>query len=110
MSDHQVVKTKKIKRKKDGKEKKALWDKFDAAMGTEKKEIECVYRASGDREVCECCSSSLVTTDEGFQACTNRKCGIVYRDILDRTMNGDIMVQMTIVVVITDAVCQLILY
>lgn len=85
MSSSEVVKTKKIKRKKDKKAKKALWDKFDAAMGTEKKAIECVYRASGDREVCDCCSSSLVTTQEGFQACTNRKCGIVYRDMVDRT-------------------------
>lgn len=80
-----VPKTKKVKRKKDKKTKKALWDKFDEAMGTEKKPIECVYRASGDREVCDCCSSSLVTTAEGFNACTNPKCGIVYRDTLDRT-------------------------
>ena len=49
MSSSEVVKTKKIKRKKDKKAKKALWDKFDAAMGTEKQSIECVYRASGDR-------------------------------------------------------------
>ena len=84
MSD-QVVKTKKIKRKKDKKTKKALWDKFDAAMGTEKQEIECIYRACGDREICDCCSSSLVTTPEGFLACINRKCGIVYRDMVDRT-------------------------
>lgn len=84
MSD-QVVKTKKIKRKKDRKSKKALWDKFEQEMGTKKPEIECVYRASGYREVCDCCSSSLVTTDEGFQACTNTKCGVVYRDILDHS-------------------------
>ena len=35
------------------------------------------------REKCDCCSSSLVINQEGFQTCTNRKCGIVYTDTID---------------------------
>ena len=71
-------KTKKVK-KPDKIDKKALWANFDKEEreGAEKFEnpIECVYRATGERELCECCQSTLSTTDEGFFCCTNRSCG-----------------------------------
>lgn len=47
--------------------------------------IECVYRTSGEREVCDLCRHSLQVTDEGFLACSNSACGSIYTDILDRT-------------------------
>jgi len=81
-------KTKKNKSDDNGLNKKEMWNLFDKQ--TEKEEdnennpIECVFRASGEREQCECCDSLLSTTDEGFLACTNKTCGILYTDILDR--------------------------
>jgi transcription initiation factor TFIIB len=46
--------------------------------------IECVMRSSGEREFCDCCQSNLVVTDEGFLGCTNRSCGVIYKDVLDQ--------------------------
>ncbi len=45
--------------------------------------VECVYNPSGNREVCDACQSSLVITDDGFATCTNPKCSIIYKDMLD---------------------------
>lgn len=81
MSD---MKTKKIRRNKIN--KKDLWAKFQTEIhGNKPSTIECVYRNSGEREVCDACSSNLVTTDEGFLTCTNTKCGVIYKDMLEQT-------------------------
>ena len=47
--------------------------------------LECVYRSSGQREICDACSSTVCLTDDGFLTCTNQKCGIVYKDVLDHS-------------------------
>ena len=73
-------KTKKIKQLKHN--KKTLWSQFDKEFRDEN--IECVY-SSTERDVCDCCSSPLLVTDEGFKTCTNNKCGILYTDSLDQT-------------------------
>jgi transcription initiation factor TFIIB len=98
-----LAKTKKIK-KSEKVDKKALWEMFDtegkvdtdaagaptagaptAGASDKQKKLECVYRASGEREHCECCQSRLATTDEGFLACSNTSCGIIYTDMLDHS-------------------------
>jgi transcription initiation factor TFIIB len=82
-----VKRTKKIKplSKVD---KKALWDSFDQEKDKEPEvdavPIECVFRATGEREVCDCCQSTIAITDEGFFCCTNRVCGIIYTDMIDQ--------------------------
>ena len=78
-----VAKTKKIKKSLD---KKSIWDKFNESNNREEKskDIECLYRDTGERERCDCCTSPLIITDEGFQACTNSKCGVIYKDVLDQ--------------------------
>ena len=67
--------------------KKLLWDKFeevtDTVVGNEPI-IECVFRISGEREKCDCCDNALFVTDEGFLACTNKVCGVIYTDIIDQ--------------------------
>jgi transcription initiation factor TFIIB len=76
-------KTKKIKRNTDNAE---LWKMFDTEINDiENNPLECIYRQSGEREVCDCCKTILVITDEGFLACTNPTCGIIYKDIVDQT-------------------------
>tara|TARA_B100000902_G_scaffold108503_2_gene110233 strand:- start:2557 stop:3618 length:1062 start_codon:yes stop_codon:yes gene_type:complete len=81
MSD---LKTKKKRGKH--KNKKQLWAQFDAEVSAEEK-VECVYESKkfGERTACDCCGSSLVICPEGFPACTNRGCGVIYTDTLDQT-------------------------
>ncbi len=78
--------TKKIKKKTIN--KKQLWNSFEKEINNKEdnnEEIECIYRDTTPGTFCECCESLLVITDEGYQACTNNKCGIIYKDILDST-------------------------
>ena len=72
--------TKKVKKDK----KKAMWNSFDKEFNSEN-DIECIYRKEGIRECCDLCKSSLLITDEGFMACQNSKCGILYTDVLDQS-------------------------
>jgi len=67
--------------------KAELWNIFDNEIVTENKKepLECIYRACGDRELCERCDYTLAFSEEGFLTCTNRKCGIVYKDIVDHS-------------------------
>ena len=71
--------------------KKELWNIFDTeVVNTNKTDhntspLECIYRYVGDREKCEQCESRLAFSDEGFLTCTNRKCGIIYKDLVDHS-------------------------
>ena len=47
--------------------------------------IECIYRTSGLREFCDACGTIVSITDEGFTACSNPSCSIIYKDVLDHT-------------------------
>jgi transcription initiation factor TFIIB len=67
-------------------DKKHLWNIFESEINNEQKTpLECLYRSISDRETCEMCKSSLAFSDEGFLTCTNNKCGIIYKDILDQS-------------------------
>lgn len=83
-----MSKTQKIK--KTNIDKKAMWDKFESAENeneTTTSKIECIYtdNNTGQRNNCECCQSTLFITDEGLTACSNVKCGILYKDIIDQS-------------------------
>jgi transcription initiation factor TFIIB len=67
--------------------KAALWNVFETEVNTEKPvdPLECLYRTGENRENCEQCDSRLAFSEEGFLACTNKTCGIIYKDILDQT-------------------------
>jgi transcription initiation factor TFIIB len=80
------------KKRKDFKiNKKELWDTFDIEISNNdpnnktNKPLECIYRSVGNREHCENCESSLAFSEEGFLTCTNQKCGIIYKDIVDHS-------------------------
>ena len=75
-----TTKTKKIKKPKNNAD---LWKKFDDEINT-KSTIECIYRQDGQREICDCCESILIITDEGFMACKNPSCGVIYKDMLEQ--------------------------
>jgi transcription initiation factor TFIIB len=84
----------KTKKKKNNgityKEKSKLWNIFDLdnqpqteETGISKPEIQCIYTTPKDNDLCMTCDSPLIIMDDGFPTCTNDKCGIIYRDILD---------------------------
>jgi transcription initiation factor TFIIB len=74
------------KSKKSLVNKAALWNIFDEQVDEAKKiPLECMYRSSGNRELCDSCDSNLAFSDEGFLTCTNKKCSIIYKDILDQS-------------------------
>lgn len=78
------------KKRKDSciQNKAELWNVFDEhVINNSKPEapLECIYRACGDREKCERCDFNLAFSDEGFLTCTNTKCGIIYKDMIDQS-------------------------
>ena len=76
------------KRKTNSIDRKELWNIFDNEVeNTNKKglSLECMYRSSGNREMCDTCESMLAFSDEGFLTCTNTKCGIIYKDLVDQS-------------------------
>jgi transcription initiation factor TFIIB len=77
------------KKKKDNNIDKAkLWNVFEAEVKNPDKQkdpLECLYRTINDREACDQCQSALAFSDEGFLTCTNNKCGIIYKDMLDQS-------------------------
>lgn len=81
-------KTQKKKNDISYKEKSKLWDIYDLdkqvdGSNNNDSKIECVYTTPKDNDKCMTCSSPLIIMDDGFPTCTNDKCGIIYRDILD---------------------------
>jgi hypothetical protein len=80
-------KDKSQKRKNNTINKTELWNIFETEIEDPCKKkipLECVY-GSGNREICERCETILAFSEEGFLTCTNGKCGIIYKDIVDHT-------------------------
>ena len=50
--------------------------------------MECIYEKDNVFETnkCKTCNSHLFVGDEGFLFCSNKDCGILYKDIIDLTM------------------------
>ena len=81
-------KSKKNKHPLNNKNKAELWNIFESEVinpDKQKDPLECLYRTIGNRENCEMCQASLAYSDEGFLTCTNSKCGIIYKDMLDQS-------------------------
>lgn len=78
-------KDKSQKRKNNNINKSELWKVFESEIeNSEKKQVplECIY-GGGSRDFCERCENILAFSDEGFLTCTNNKCGIIYKDLVD---------------------------
>ena len=66
--------------------KRELWKAFDVEIHDAKTlNPHNTIRILPNRENCEQCNSGLAFTDEGFPACTNKKCGVIYMDIVDQS-------------------------
>jgi transcription initiation factor TFIIB len=82
------TKTKKKKTDMSFGEKSKLWDIFDVDKKDLDKQnkpadMECVYSAPKEQELCSLCNSYLMIMDNGIPTCTNTKCGVMYKDVLD---------------------------
>lgn len=73
------------KRKDNNVNKVELWRIFDSEIESNKPKIplECIY-GYRSREFCERCNTILAFSDEGFLTCSNNKCGIIYKDLVDQ--------------------------
>ena len=78
--------TKRIKKREN---KNKLWEMFDKEVGniSPHKKLERLYSSTkfGNRDRCELCDNMLSFSEERFLTCTNKHCGIIYKDTLDRT-------------------------
>ena len=80
-------KDKSQKNKNNNVNKYELWNIFDSQIenpGKYKFPLECIY-GCGNREFCERCENILAFSEEGFLTCTNNKCGIIYKDLINQT-------------------------
>jgi len=73
------------KRKDNPIDKAKIWKEFDKEIKGNLAPLECVYRASGDREKCDVCECMLAFSEEGYLTCTNTSCGIIYKDMVDHS-------------------------
>ena len=66
--------------------KKKIWSLFNETI-PELKKLECLYTNSErkNREKCDLCESSVQYSEEKFLVCTNPKCGIIYKEVLDHS-------------------------
>ncbi len=82
-------KTKKKKNVLSSENKAKLWDIFDSDLKeinhSEPSDIECLYNSKINNEIdmCNLCDSPLMIMDIGFPTCTNKSCGVIYKDTLD---------------------------
>ena len=76
----------KTKRKTKKIDKNKLWASFDNEF-KKNKDLECIYSECEQRirEICDICQSPVCISDKKFLVCTNSKCGIIYKDVLDET-------------------------
>ena len=72
-------------RKISSKEKKEIWNMFDSsnADDDDSKKIECVYSKDSFDGRCISCNGVYYINEQGFYECINKKCGIIYKDVLD---------------------------
>uniref|UniRef100_A0A6C0CPD7 Cyclin-like domain-containing protein n=1 Tax=viral metagenome TaxID=1070528 RepID=A0A6C0CPD7_9ZZZZ len=73
--------TKKIKKKLTKKNKIDLWKQFDDEIN---EKMECVFDEKNIKITCDLCQSPVLLSEQQFPVCTNKKCGIIYKDVLDQ--------------------------
>ena len=67
--------------KNKSKTKTDIWKLFDTV--NEEDKLECIYSNEEIDNNCKECESPLCISEEGFYCCSNTKCGIIYKDVLD---------------------------
>jgi len=86
--DIQGSKTTLKKRRKYNKvDKKKMWEAFDETKNDEQENLICMYERQNlqKRDKCTLCSSQLLVGEDRFLTCSNKKCGVMYKDTLDES-------------------------
>jgi transcription initiation factor TFIIIB Brf1 subunit/transcription initiation factor TFIIB len=81
------IKTNQTKRKPNKKKNlKKIWDAFDTEEIDKTKKLELLYSKSdiGLRDYCDLCNHSVAYMENKLLTCTNSKCGVIYKDVLDQ--------------------------
>lgn len=84
--NHIPILNKTLKKKKHTShvEKTNLWKLFDTDnTDLSKEEIVCIYPEKEENHDCQNCHNPLTIMEDGFPTCTNSKCGMICRTILD---------------------------
>jgi transcription initiation factor TFIIB len=64
--------------------KKDIWNIFDNEMKKNlDEEIECIYSDKFIDNKCSSCDDPLFISEDGFYCCSNKQCGVIYKDVLD---------------------------
>jgi transcription initiation factor TFIIB len=45
--------------------------------------FECIYQKNKEFDLCNLCNSTLIIMEDGFPTCTNKNCGVIYKNALD---------------------------
>ena len=88
MNTMNLIKTKQTKRKPFKKKNlKKLWGAFDnEELGiTKKLELHYSQQVQKQRDNCDLCHSPVAYMENKLLTCTNVKCGVIYKDVLDST-------------------------
>ena len=74
------------RKQKKKKNLKKLWGAFDnEELGISKKlELHYSTQVQKQRDKCDLCNSAVAYCDKKLLTCTNVKCGIIYKDVLDQ--------------------------
>jgi transcription initiation factor TFIIB len=86
MSSKTIPSDRNTRRKKKNKKRKKLWKEFDnEVLNKDEDRMECLYRNAkvNQKDYCDLCNDRLLFSKEGFLVCSNEKCGIVYKNVLD---------------------------
>ena len=75
------------KKNKNKKKLKKLWDAFSSEGVDESKKLELHYskQTQGERDTCDMCNYPVAYTENKLLTCTNKSCGVIYKDVLDST-------------------------
>lgn len=60
-----------------------MWDQFAESEGQTK--FDCVYSAADPADQCPACGSLTVINEDGLPTCPSTECGIICKDVLDRS-------------------------
>ena len=65
---------------------KELWTIFDTEISNNT-DMECLYSKGKieNRSNCDLCGADLRFSDNKFLSCSNKRCGVIYKDVLDQT-------------------------
>ena len=76
---------KQTKRKKKKRNLEKLWKAFEEP--NEKSNLELLYskQEQRQRDICDLCNAPVAYTENRLLMCTNKKCSIIYKDVLDET-------------------------